>query len=111
MQALIQPMAMRARATRHVAIALTVFLTLAVVATGAAIAAGTTGVALKAAFDMLNDIAAGYGRQLLVLIAFVVAAVGWWAVNATSIILKFIGYIIFLGVALGAAMTLSGAVV
>lgn len=76
-----------------------------------AIAATTTGIALKPAFDMLNDIVGGYGMQLLVLVGFVAAAFAVMAVNATGAILKFIGFIVFLAVGLGAAMALSGAVI
>jgi hypothetical protein len=79
--------------------------------TGIAEAATTTGAALKPAFDALNDIAGGYGKQLLVLIGFIVVALGFWAVTAGALIVKFVGYIIFLSVALGAAVTLSGAVI
>lgn len=74
-------------------------------------AAGVTGTALKPAFDILNDIVGGYGKQLLVLVGFVAAAFAVLASNAASAILKFIGYIIFLGVALTAAIALSGAVI
>lgn len=74
-------------------------------------AGGTTGAALKPAFDMLNDIVAGYGTQLLVLVGFVAAAFAVMAVNATGAILKFIGFVIFLAVGLGAAIGLSGAVI
>ncbi|HQR19506.1 MAG TPA: hypothetical protein PKV98_01480 [Burkholderiaceae bacterium] len=77
----------------------------------AATAATTTGTALKPAFDMLNDIVGGYGMQLLVLVGFVAAAFAVMAVNATGAILKFIGFIVFLAVGLGAAMALSGAVI
>jgi len=74
-------------------------------------AAGVTGVALKPAFDAINDIANGYGKQLLVLVGFVAAAFAVLAANAASAIMKFIGYIIFLAVGLTAALALSGAVI
>lgn len=76
-----------------------------------AVAATTTGAALKPAFDTLNDIANGYGKQLLVLVGFVSAAFALLAVNAAAGILRFIGYVIFLAVALGAGLTLSGALI
>ena len=76
-----------------------------------ATAATATGTALKPAFDMLNDIVGGYGMQLLVLVGFVAAAFAVMAVNATGAILKFIGFVIFLAVGLGAALALSGAVI
>jgi len=91
--------------TIAIALALTFMLTCAVQA------GGTTGAALKPAFDMLNDIVAGYGTQLLVLVGFVAAAFAVMAVNATGAILKFIGFVIFLAVGLGAAIGLSGAVI
>ena len=65
----------------------------------------------KPAFDLLNDIVGGYGKQLLVLVGFIAAAFALLAVNATSAILKFIGFVIFLAVALGAAVSLSGAII
>lgn len=74
-------------------------------------AAGVTGAALKPAFDAVNDIVGGYGKQLLVLVGFVAAGFSILASNAASAMLKFIGYIIFLGVALGIAVVVSGAVV
>jgi acyl-CoA hydrolase len=76
-----------------------------------AYAATATGAALKPAFDMLQDIVGGYGMQLLVLVGFVAAAFAVMAVNATGAILKFIGFVIFLAVGLGAALALSGAVI
>lgn len=74
-------------------------------------AAGVTGAALKPAFDAVNDIVGGYGKQLLVLVGFIAAGFSILASNAASAMLKFIGYIIFLGVALGIAVAVSGAVV
>jgi hypothetical protein len=76
-----------------------------------AISAGTTGTALQPAFDALNDLVGGYGKQLLVLVGFVAAAFAVMAANAASAVLKFIGYVIFLAVGLTAALTLSGAVI
>ncbi len=74
-------------------------------------AATSTGTALKPAFDALNDIANGYGKQLLVLMGFIAAGFAVLAANAASAVLKFIGYIVFLSVGLAAALTLSGAVI
>ena len=74
-------------------------------------AAGVTGAALKPAFDAVNDIVGGYGKQLLVLVGFVAAGFAVLASNAASAILKFIGYVIFLGVGLGIAVVVSGAVI
>lgn len=91
------------------------FLAIAVLTVLAAMsganAAGVTGLALKPAFDVLNDIVGGYGKQLLVLVGFIAACFGIVSTQATGAILKFIGYTIFLGVALGAALALSGAVI
>ncbi len=53
----------------------------------------------------------GYGKQVLTLIGFAVAAIGFIASNATSVIMKFVGYAIFLGVGLAGAITLVGATV
>lgn len=74
-------------------------------------AATTTGTALLTAYTALNDMINGYGKQLLTVIGFAVAAIGYIAANATSVIMKFVGYAIFLGVGLAAATTLVGAVI
>jgi hypothetical protein len=74
-------------------------------------AATNDGTALQAAFTALNDMVNGYGKQLLTLIGFAVAAIGFIASNATSVIMKFVGYAIFLGVGLAGAITLVGATV
>lgn len=74
-------------------------------------AAGTTGTALKPAFDALNDIVGGYGKQVLILVGFIACAFAVLASQATGAILKFIGFIIFLSVGLTAAVGLSGAVI
>jgi hypothetical protein len=74
-------------------------------------AAGITGTALKDAYDALNAMVNGYGKQLLTVIGFAVAAIGFIASNATSVIMKFVGYAIFLGVGLAGATSLVGAVV
>ncbi|KGM38737.1 hypothetical protein JY96_21465 [Aquabacterium sp. NJ1] len=74
-------------------------------------AAGTTGTALKPAFDLLNDITNGYGKQLLVLIGFVAAGLAMLAAQAMGAVMKFIGFIVFLAAGLGAAVTLSGALI
>jgi hypothetical protein len=98
--------------TMFMLVGLSVLFLLATVGlSGMAEAATTTGAALKPAFDALNDIVGGYGKQLLVLIGFIVVALGFWAVTAGALIVKFVGYIIFLSVALAAAVTLSGALI
>lgn len=93
------------------AVAFALIAVLALMAAFSADAAGVTGIALKPAFDAINDIANGYGKQLLVLVGFVAAAFAVLAANAASAIMKFIGYIIFLAVGLTAALALSGAVI
>lgn len=77
----------------------------------AATAATNDGTALQAAFDTLDGMANGYGKQILTLMGFVMAAIGYIATNAAGVVMKFIGYAIFLGAALGAAITLVGAVI
>jgi hypothetical protein len=74
-------------------------------------AATNDGTALQAAYDTLNEMANGYGKQILTLMGFVVASIGYIATNASGVVMKFIGYAIFLGAALGAAITLVGAVI
>jgi curli biogenesis system outer membrane secretion channel CsgG len=74
-------------------------------------AATTEGTALQGAYTTLDDLANGYGKQILTLMGFVIAAVGYFGANSSSAVFKFIGYAIFLGAALGAATTLVGAVV
>ena len=76
-----------------------------------AISANNNGVALQAAYNTLNDMVNGFGKQLLTVMGFIVAAIGFIASNATSVIMKFVGYAIFLGVGLAAAVTLVGAVI
>lgn len=74
-------------------------------------AATNDGTALQAAFETLDGMANGYGKQILTLMGFVMAAIGYIATNAAGVVMKFIGYAIFLGAALGAAITLVGAVI
>jgi hypothetical protein len=74
-------------------------------------AATNEGTALQAAFETLDEMANGYGKQILTLMGFVMAAIGYIATNAAGVVMKFIGYAIFLGAALGAAITLVGAVI
>lgn len=74
-------------------------------------AATNEGTALQAAYDSLNQMANGYGKQILTLMGFVIAAIGYIATNASGVVMKFIGYAIFLGAALGAAVTLVGATI
>jgi hypothetical protein len=76
-----------------------------------ATAAGTTGVALQGAYDQLDDLANGYGKQIMTLMGFVICAVGYFGANSASAVFKFVGYAIFLGAGLGGAITLVGAVV
>jgi hypothetical protein len=81
------------------------------VAAFTALAAGTGGTALQAAYTAVNDMVGGYGKQLLTVIGFAVAAIGYMATNATGVVMKFIGFAIFLGVGLAAAVGLVGAVI
>jgi len=74
-------------------------------------AASNKGTALQAAYNSLDDMANGYGKQILTLMGFVIAAIGYIATNASGVVMKFIGYAIFLGAALSAAFTLVGAVI
>jgi hypothetical protein len=74
-------------------------------------AATTTGTALQAAYQALDDLAGGYGKQIIVLVAFITAVFGIIAMNATSVIVKYIGVLVFLSVGLGAGITLSGATI
>lgn len=74
-------------------------------------AATNKGTALQAAYTSLDDMANGYGKQILTLMGFIIAAIGYIATNASGVVMKFIGYAIFLGAALGAAITLVGAVI
>ena len=74
-------------------------------------AATNTGTALQGAYNTLNDMINGYGKQLLTVVGFGVAAIGFIAANATSVIMKFVGYAIFLGVGLAGAITVVGAVI
>ena len=74
-------------------------------------AATNKGVALQAAYTSLDDMANGYGKQILTLMGFIVAAIGYIATNASGVVMKFIGYAIFLGAAFTAAIALVGAVI
>lgn len=74
-------------------------------------AATTTGIVLQPAFDMLNEMVAGYGKQLIILVAFAMAMISLIAMNAASVFMKFVGLAIFAGIAFTAAITLSGALI
>ena len=74
-------------------------------------AATNEGTALQAAYEALDELANGYGKQILTLMGFIVTAIAYLAANAASVVMKFIGYAIFLGAAFGAAITLVGAVI
>lgn len=74
-------------------------------------AAGTGGTALQSAYTAVNDMVNGYGKQLMTVIAFGLAMIGWFASNSTGVILKFIGFAVFAGVGLAAAVGLVGAVI
>ena len=87
-----------------------VILALTMVDLGAG-AATNDGTSLQGAFTTLDEMANGYGKQILTLMGFVMAAIGYIATNAAGVVMKFIGYAIFLGAALGAAVTLVGAVI
>lgn len=76
-----------------------------------AFAATNNGTALQAAYNSLDAMANGYGKQILTLCGFVIAAIGYLATNASGVVMKFIGYAIFLGAALAAATTLVGATI
>jgi hypothetical protein len=83
----------------------------AMAAIGGAEAATTAGDSLKAAYDTLNGLSAGYGKQLVVLVGFIATAFGMLASQATGPVLKFMGVVIFLAVGLGAGITLSGGLI
>jgi hypothetical protein len=87
------------------------FAVLLLMVAGFALAAGTGGSALQAAYTSVNDMIGGYGKQLLTVIGFAVAAIGYMATNATGVVMKFIGFAIFLGVGLAAAVGLVGATI
>ena len=76
-----------------------------------ATAATNDGTALQEAFETLDGMANGYGKQILILMGFVMCGIAFIATNAAGVVMKFIGYAIFLGAGLGAAVTLVGAVV
>jgi len=106
------PLGAHARATKRNLVLLgAVLAILSLVAAVGVQAAGNTGTALKDAFTELNDMVNGYGKQILTLMGFTIAAIGYIATNASGVVMKFIGYAIFLGAALAAAITLVGAVV
>jgi hypothetical protein len=76
-----------------------------------AIAATNTGTSLQGAFNLVNDIVNGYGKQLMFVLGFAVAMVGFMVQNTTGTIMKFIGFAIFLGTALSSGLGLVGALV
>jgi hypothetical protein len=84
---------------------------LAMFAPMAAHAASNTGTELQAAFTSLNGMVGGYGKQIMVLVGFFLGAIGIMLAQAASALMKFVGYAIFLGTGLTAAMTVSGAVI
>ena len=74
-------------------------------------AAGTGGTALQAAYNSVDAMVNGYGKQLMTVIAFAMAMIGWFASNSSGVILKFIGFAVFAGVGLAAAVGLVGALI
>lgn len=80
-----------------------------VAASFAAFAAGNGGAALQAAYDQVNDMASGYGKQLIILIGFIMTLLAWYSSNSSGPILRFIGLAIFASVGLAAALAIAGA--
>lgn len=103
--------AARRRMLRNLAVAGLV-LAIGILAAMTATASATTGAALKPAYDAINDMIGGYGKSLLVVIAFFVVLAGWFVSSqATGMVMKFVGFSVFGGVGLAAAIALTGAVV
>ena len=96
---------------RQQAINLLLLAAVALLAAFSATAATNDGTALQAAFETLDGMANGYGKQILILMGFVICGIAFLATNAAGVVMKFIGYAIYLGAGLGAAITLVGAVV
>jgi hypothetical protein len=82
----------------------------------AAYAVGTLGTssagqALKGAYDSVNDLSGGYGKALVMGVAFVATLFGILATQATGPILKFIGVAVFASMGLTAGMALAGGLI
>lgn len=99
------------RLNRQQAINVLLLAAVALLAAFSATAATNDGTALQAAFETLDGMANGYGKQILILMGFVICGIAFLATNAAGVVMKFIGYAIYLGAGLGAAITLVGAVV
>lgn len=84
---------------------------LALMAPMAVQAAGTTGTELLPAFNTLNNMVGGYGKQIMVIVGFFLGAIGIMVAQAASALMKFVGYAIFLGTGLTAAITVSGSMI
>jgi hypothetical protein len=74
-------------------------------------AATDDGIALQEAFDTLDEMVNGFGKQILTLVGFALAAIMFMNVNAAGVIMKFVGFGIFLGAGYGAIVTMAGALV
>jgi hypothetical protein len=99
------------RIDRHQATSALLLAAALLLAVLGATAATNDGTALQEAFETLDGMANGYGKQILILMGFVMCGIAFIATNAAGVVMKFIGYAIFLGAGLGAAVNLVGAVI
>jgi hypothetical protein len=105
---MIKEMFMKARFTLLMPL-LVLFAMLAI--TGVAQAAGTTGTVLQPTYNLLNDLANGYGKQIIILVGFVAAMLALVALRGFAPILGYIGFAIFAGVGLALGLGVAGALI
>jgi len=77
----------------------------------AANAAGTTGTVLQPTYQLLDDLANGYGKQIIILTGFIAAMIALVALRGFTPMLGYIGFVIFAGVGLALGVGVAGAMI
>ncbi len=77
-----------------------------------AMAADTTkGTVLKTTYDTLNDLIGGYGKQLIMVIAFTGALITLATLKGMQAVVSFVGVAVFASVGLAVATGIAGALI
>ncbi len=77
-----------------------------------AMAADTTkGLPLKATYDALNDLSSGYGKQLIMVIAFTGALITLSTLKGMAAVVSFVGVAVFASVGLAVGLGIAGALI
>jgi hypothetical protein len=74
-------------------------------------AATNTGTVLAPTYTLLDDLAGGYGKQIIILIGFLAAMISLVSLRGFAPILGYIGFVIFAGVGLALGVGVGGAVI